>query len=187
MSAPSTTVSQTDFLDAMSRINVTSEPPSGCDTPIPIARISDETLNTHKPIVSFRRLPNLRNLLTNSCTNYPPIKLDKPILKPNICSRLGKCTYCPLIKNKDRVSCNFTKKSHKTIDLPKHITCEISNVIYLIACSKCQNIMLEKLLEHLEKECMNINHQLKKMDKLHQSHVTSKVMDTATNICSSLC
>ena len=97
MSAPSTTVSQTDFLDAMSRINVTSEPPSGCDTPIPIARISDETLN-----------------------------------------RLGKCTYCPLIKNKDRVSCNFTKKSHRTIDLPKHITCEISNVIYLITCSKCQ-------------------------------------------------
>ena len=91
-----------------------------------------------KPIVGFRRLPNLRNLLTNSCTNYPPIKLDKPILKPNICSRLGKCTYCPLIKNKDRVSCNFTKKSHKTIDLPKHITCEISNVIYLITCSKCQ-------------------------------------------------
>ena len=138
MSAPSTTVSQTDFLDAMSRINVTSEPPSGCDTPIPIARISYETLNTHKPIVSFRRLPNLRNLLTNSCTNYPPIKLHKPILKPNICSRVGKCTYCPLIKNKDRVSCNFTKKSHKTIDLPKHITCEISNVIYLITCSKCQ-------------------------------------------------
>ena len=65
-----------------------------------------------KPIVGFRRLPNLRNLLTNSCTNYPPIKLDKPILKPNICSRLGKCTYCPLIKNKDRVSCNFIQKSH---------------------------------------------------------------------------
>ena len=52
MSAPSTTVSQTDFLDAMSWINVTSEPPSGCDTPIPIARISDETLNTLNAVSS---------------------------------------------------------------------------------------------------------------------------------------
>ena len=30
----------------MSRINVTSEPPSGCDTPIHTQRFSDETLNT---------------------------------------------------------------------------------------------------------------------------------------------
>ena len=52
MSAPSITVSQTDFLDAMSRINVTSEPPSGCDTPVPMAKISDETLNTLNAVSS---------------------------------------------------------------------------------------------------------------------------------------
>ena len=46
MSAPSTTASQIDFCDAMSRVNVTSEPASACDTPIPRMRISDETLNT---------------------------------------------------------------------------------------------------------------------------------------------
>ena len=46
MSAPSATASQTGFCDGMSKINVTSEPPSGCDTPIPTQRFSDETLNT---------------------------------------------------------------------------------------------------------------------------------------------
>ena len=38
MSAPSITVSQTDFCDAVSHVNITSEPTSGYDTPIPRAR-----------------------------------------------------------------------------------------------------------------------------------------------------
>ena len=39
MSAPSTTGSQTDFCDAMSRDSVTSEPQSGCDIHIPIKEL----------------------------------------------------------------------------------------------------------------------------------------------------
>ena len=35
------------------------------------------------------------------------------------------------------VKCSFTKKSFRTLDLPKHITCELSNIIYLITCTKC--------------------------------------------------
>ena len=50
MSAPSATVSQTDFCDAMSRVNVTSEPNSGFDTPIPTYRFSDETMDTLKSV-----------------------------------------------------------------------------------------------------------------------------------------
>ena len=46
MSAPSITVSQTDFCDAVSRVNITSEPTSGYNTPIPRARISDDTIQT---------------------------------------------------------------------------------------------------------------------------------------------
>ena len=48
MSAPSSTVSQTDFLDAMSRINVTSEPTSGCDTPVPMARMYEHKASAQK-------------------------------------------------------------------------------------------------------------------------------------------
>ena len=39
MSAPSTTASQTDFCDALSRDNVTPEPQSSCDEPIPINKL----------------------------------------------------------------------------------------------------------------------------------------------------
>ena len=46
MSAPSITVSQTNFCDAMSHVNISSEPNSGYDTPVPRARISDETIRT---------------------------------------------------------------------------------------------------------------------------------------------
>ena len=92
---------------------------------------------TTKPIVGFRRLPNLRDMLTSSTTVYPPLDNTSTSQHVPICTRLGKCTYCPLIKNRSAIICNFTKKSHKPINLPKQVTCELSNVIYLITCTKC--------------------------------------------------
>ena len=111
-------------------------------------------LFTNRPIVGFRRLPNLRDMLTNAPVDKT---LATPI--PNICTRLGKCTYCPMLKKLAIVKCNFTHKSFKPQDLPKHITCEINNVIYLITWPKATNSMLAKHAEHLGKGCMNIKHQ----------------------------
>ena len=45
MSAPSPIAGQTDFCNALYLVNTTPEPPSGCDTPIPITGISDGTFN----------------------------------------------------------------------------------------------------------------------------------------------
>ena len=90
-----------------------------------------------KPLVDFRRLPNLRDMLTKASIRYPSPVSDQPSLTPPICTRLGKCTYCPLIKKIKSVQCNFTKKSFQLNDLPKNISCELSNVIYLISCRKC--------------------------------------------------
>ena len=45
MSAPSTTASQTEFCDAMSKVHVYAEPFSDYDTPIPICKISTETID----------------------------------------------------------------------------------------------------------------------------------------------
>ena len=52
MSAPSSTASQTEFCDAMSKVHVYSEPPSGCDTPVPISKISADTLDTLNAVSS---------------------------------------------------------------------------------------------------------------------------------------
>ena len=53
----------------------------------------------HKPIVGFRRLTSLRDTLTNATLQYPPVVEEKNTPKPDICTRLGKCTYCHLVKN----------------------------------------------------------------------------------------
>ena len=59
-----------------------------------------------KPLIGFRHLPNLRDILTSSTISYPP----KPSTESNksvhipICTRLGKCTYCPRIKKVDQIT-----------------------------------------------------------------------------------
>ena len=61
-----------------------------------------------KLIVGFRRLPNLRDILKSASITYPaqeaPIK--QPIAKH--CTRLGRCTYCPMIHKDTTVNCNVS-------------------------------------------------------------------------------
>ena len=102
-----------------------------------------------KLLVRFRILPNLRDMLTKASITYPLPDTPTTTPKPPICTRLGKCTYCPLIKKINTVKCNFTKKSYQLNDLPKHITCELSNVIYLIK-KNATNTMLVQPAGHLE-------------------------------------
>ena len=56
------------------------------------------TKNHRKTNYWFRRLPNLRGPLTNANTNYQPTSKDTPLHYSPICPRLGKCTYCLLLK-----------------------------------------------------------------------------------------
>ena len=56
-----------------------------------------------------------------------------------VCTRLGKCTYCPKIKKVEQIASFHSKRIFKCQALPlKHkITCELSNVIYMINCNQC--------------------------------------------------
>ena len=95
------------------------------------------TLFKDKRVIRFRRLPNLRDMLTHASIKYPHTKEILNPSNPTICTKLGKCTNCLLMEKLGRITCYFTHKSYKTIDLPKHINLEISNGIYLIICTKC--------------------------------------------------
>ena len=57
----------------------------------------------------------------------------------SVCTRLGKCTYCPKLKKLEQVTSFNSKRIFKCQGLPpKHkITCELSNVIYIINCNQC--------------------------------------------------
>ena len=92
---------------------------------------------SEKSMVGFRRLPNLRDILTSASITYPPKVAPVKQIIPKHCTRLGKCTYCPLIHKDTSVKCNVSNKIHKLTNFPKHISCELSDIVYLINCRKC--------------------------------------------------
>ena len=65
-----------------------------------------------KPIVGFRRLPNLSDLLTNASITYPVKDTPTKQIIPKHCTRLGRCTYCPMIQNDTSVKCNVSNRIH---------------------------------------------------------------------------
>ena len=77
-----------------------------------------------KPIISFKSLPNIRDLLTKTSFEYPPKAIEIKSLIPSQCTRFGKFTYCPLIKKLDDVTCKVSGDKHKTKDLLKLISYE---------------------------------------------------------------
>ena len=90
-----------------------------------------------KPIIGFKRLPNLRDILTKASITYPPQPKEAKSIIPTHCTRLGKCTYCPQICKINEITCKISGQKHKPIDLPKHPSCELSDIVYLITCKKC--------------------------------------------------
>ena len=89
-----------------------------------------------KPLIGYRRLPNLKDILTSSSNSYPPVykPLTPAIQFLPICIRLGRCTYWPKIKKLELITKLFKCQALP----PKHkVTCELSNVIYIINCNQC--------------------------------------------------
>ena len=94
-----------------------------------------------KPLIGYRRLPNLKDILTKASISFPP-KEDSGIVHPQfqtVCTRQGRCTYCPRFKKLDQITSFQSNKIFKCVNLPpRHkYTCELSNVIYIINCNKC--------------------------------------------------
>ena len=87
--------------------------------------------------MGFRRLPNLRDILTSASTTYPVKVAPVKQIFAKYCTRLGKWTYCPLTHKGISVKCNISNKIHNLTTLPKHISCELSDIVYLITCRKC--------------------------------------------------
>ena len=90
-----------------------------------------------KRIIGFKRLPNLRDMLTKATISYPPSNMEpkKPI--PTHCTRLGKCKYCPIIYKINEITCKISGDIYQPKNLPNLISCELSDIVYLITCKKC--------------------------------------------------
>jgi hypothetical protein len=74
------------------------------------------------PIIGYRRGRNLNDILVRAQVSYPPPaptpKWDT--VRPEVCRRLGKCTYCPKILKSDRFTSHVTHKSYKIQHIPNH-------------------------------------------------------------------
>ena len=91
-----------------------------------------------KPIIGFKRFLNPRDIYSSKPQfAYPLTEFDIDSIMPTHCTCLGKCTYCPIIKKIDTVTCNITGKIYHTKVLPNKISCELSDIVYLITCTKC--------------------------------------------------
>ena len=72
-------------------------------------------------------------MVTNASISYPSKDIELTSIIPTHCKRLGKCTYCPIIKKIDLVTCKITGKKYK----PKTLSFELRDIVYLITCKKC--------------------------------------------------
>ena len=91
-----------------------------------------------KPVISFKRLPNLENKLTKASISFSPKEIETRKIMPDQCSRLNKCTYCQHINKVDKITCKISGKQYSIIDLPNIILCELSDIIYL---THAQNVV----------------------------------------------
>ena len=80
------------------------------------------------------------DILTSNKICWPPKEIKKEISKlPPVCTRLGKCTYCPKLHKITSFVSTHTNVTHKCKNLPEthRLTCKMYNIIFLIQCTKC--------------------------------------------------
>ena len=112
-----------------------------------------------KPIVGYRRLPNLKDKLTNAkCTLIQNPKPEMPIKQIELCKKFLTCKYCLLLKKQEFTwNYNYTQKFACNIPPKGRITCKLHNVVYAIVCAKCQKQycgetgrkVMSRMYEHL--------------------------------------
>ena len=133
-----------------------------------------------KPLVGYRRLPNLKDILTSSSINYPSVlkSLGTPLVHVPVCTRLGKCTYCTKIKKVAQITSFHSKRIFKCQALPpKHkITCELSNVIYMINCNQCG-------LQYIGETKRPIRNRMYEHYSSRKGHSSLKALHTEKSFC----
>ena len=87
------------------------------------------------PVVAFRRSPNLRDLLVRAklANANKTLKLPAGTFR---CDSKHGCLTCPFIENA-RTSYTFTNTGERR-QIRHHITCNSTNLTYMIECKKCK-------------------------------------------------
>ena len=119
---------------------------------------SDEHLNKvfpEKPVITYRRTPTLKDMFVKS--NLKLILSEPPnLLRFYHCHR-HNCTTCSHSVESTTFCAHHTGTNH---NIQGHITCNTSNVIYIITCTKCNQQYLgdaeRKLETRISEQLQNI-------------------------------
>ena len=122
-------------------------------------------------------------MLTKASISLPQKEIEPPRTIPTHCTQLGRCTYCPIINKIDLVTCKITGKKYKPIDLPKTLSCELSDIVYLITCKKCLIYYVGETGRAFRSRIYE--HKLS-VNKPKDNRVTPLELVTLLRICSSL-
>ena len=93
-----------------------------------------------RPMIAYKKLPTLGNLLTSSTVQYPSKNL-RTQSRPKVCTKApSKCKYCRIINKDDYIYCNQRQIHFNKLKVPTrpYLTCKICNIIYCITCKKCK-------------------------------------------------
>ena len=90
---------------------------------------------TNLPLVAYRRCKNISDILVRAKLPEPTDTDQSRSPSGSFRCNKASCTVCPFIED----GCNqYTFYSTgQTFKIKSHITCETSNVIYMIQCTKC--------------------------------------------------
>ena len=87
--------------------------------------------NAHPPLTAFRRQDNLRSLIIRA--KVPEQAKPYPVRKLKGMHKCGKsCTACPYIMTTKTIKID----NREFWSINKKVSCETSNVIYMIECQK---------------------------------------------------
>ena len=94
-----------------------------------------------KPMIAYRKLPTLGNLLTKATVLYPAPG-PKPKTKPLFCKKSpASCSHCKDIHRGRTIKSTANGKLFERLSIPTvgYLTCQIPHVIYCITCKKCNH------------------------------------------------
>ena len=103
---------------------------------------------TNLPLVAYRRCKNISDILVR-VKFLEPTNTDQS-RSPSGSFQCNKtsCTICPFIED-GRNQYSFYSTG-QTFEIKSHITCETSNVIYMIQCTKCNLQYIGETKRHLK-------------------------------------
>ena len=112
-----------------------------CNWNIFQALTKDSPQFKQEPMIAYRKLPTLGNLLTKATVLYPS-QGPKPKTVISFCKKTpGSCSHCKDIYKGKQIKSTANGNIFDRLSIPTvgYLTCQIPHMIYCITCKRCKH------------------------------------------------